>query len=842
MLPVDVTGLLRDAQILRRVGRMEEASAVYRRILQASPGHVDSLYQLGAIAHIQGRFGEAERMAAQAIVVLPGAAPLHYNQGLAFAAEAETGAALRSYRRASVLAPDYSDARCNLGNALQSIGEASGAVLQYRIGLAIDPASPRLLYNYALCQQDQGSAEAAIRSYRWALAARPGYIGALCNLGNLLAGQGDADAAGACFRLALTVDPALPDALYNLGNIRRDEGDAPGAIRAYEHALHLAPKLADALYNLGNALQDQGDGDLAILRYEQALLARPGHSESLYNLGIALQAAGRRQEAAACLQKAFESHPRHPEIFFCNLGTAFNDIAMTGEAVASFGRALDAVADNPDALNSLGVALSSLGRFSDAIQKFKQAVALDPAAKLPYTNFGNAFKSIGVLDEAVTCYRRALACDPFFATAHSNMVFAQLYMPGRTLQQTLDDARGWDDVQDIFHSKRAFRVEGDRPPRIGFISADFRFHAVGNLVLPTIEALARRGHALSLYHNSQIEDGTTDRFRAAAARWRPVHRLSDARLAEVIAEDGIDILFDLSGHSGNNRLPMLTRKPAPIQVDWVGYPATTGVAAIDYVLADGHQVPDRERPFYREKVIRLPDSYICYAPLVAAPSVSESPFRVNGHVTFGSFNENSKISPATVRAWARILSSVERSKMVVKSPRFSDSAARDLYVGWFDEEGIGTDRLIFIGPTSPTEHMAAMASVDIALDTFPYTGGLTTLETLWMGVPVVALTGEGICGRHATGYLRTAGLPELAARDADQYVSIAVDLAADLARLSALRQGLRQQLTDSPLCDVERFANHFETMLGYIWKRHLAGEKPDSLDIGLPGGQTGYSL
>ena len=838
----DVATLLREAQDLRGMGRLDEASAVYRRILTFSPGHVDGLYQLGAIAHGQGRFDEALRLIALAVIQLPEVAPLHFNQGLALAAQGRSEAAARSYRRAAVLAPDYSDARCNLGNALQSSGDISRAAFQYRTGLAIDPASPRLLYNYALAQSAQDAETAAIQLYRRALAVRPGYIGALCNMGNLLAAQGDNGAASACFRLALAIDPALPDALYNLGNILREMDDKRRAVLSYERALGLDPDLADALYNLGNILQDQGESGAAIPRYERALMARPNHPESLFNLGVALQAAGRRTEAAASLRKAFASQPRLPDVFFCNLGAVFNEVGLTGEAIASFERALAAVSDNPEALNNLGLALNNLGRFSDAIGKYKQALVLDPAAKDPITNSGSAHKSLGALAEALACYERALRCEPGFALAHSNLLFTQLYQPGMTLPQILENARQWNLAHGKVPVKPAAPAEHGRAPRIGFISADFRLHAVGNLVLPAVEALARRGHALSFYYNSQAEDGMTDRFRAAAARWRSVSRLTDTRLAEMIAEDGIDILFDLSGHSGHNRLPALARKPSPLQVTWVGYPATTGLAAIDYLLADFHQVPDQERLFYQEKVIRLPDSYVSYSPPESAPPVLDPPCLENKYITFGSFNENSKIGRDTVKVWARILHAVEWSRMILKSARFGDAAARDRYAGWFAEEGISGDRLTFIGVTTPAGHMAATSTVDIALDSFPYTGGLTTLETLWMGVPVVALAGAGIFGRHATGYLRTAGLPELVARDADHYVSIAVGLAADRDRLLALRHGLRRQMMESPLCDTERFANHFETMIDYIWKRHLAGEKPDSLDIGLPDGRTGYSF
>jgi predicted O-linked N-acetylglucosamine transferase (SPINDLY family) len=694
-----------------------------------------------------------------------------------------------------------------------------------------------------LAQTENAARDAAAKSYARALWLHPAHLGALCNLGNLLAIQGDAAGAANCFRRALAIDPAIADALYNLANALRDEGGVAAAVRFYKRALRLDPGLADALYNLGNVLQDQGEIQEAIFCYERALSGRPKHPESLYNLALALQAAGRREEALLRLREAAGSQPVHPDIFFCNLGVAFNSAGLIDEAVVSFERALTAVADNPDALNNFGITLASMGRFSEAIGKFKRVLVLSPSAKHGYTNFGNALKSIGALGEAAANYERALLCDPSYATAHSNRLFTLLYREAVGLAQILDEARGWDRAQ----ASRPARPHVARPkanpvPRVGFISADFRVHAVAHLVAPAIEALARRGHAFVLYHNSAADDEMTDRFRAVAACWRSVHRLTDQRLAEIIEEDGIDILIDLSGHSGDNRLPALTRKPAPIQMTWAGYPATTGLEAIDYLLADRHQVPDAELPFYQEKVIRLPDSYICYAPLASAPPVAAPPCDRNGFITFGSFNENSKISRTAVAVWARILSAVTGSRMLLKSPRFTDEAARDHYAGWFAEEGIRLDRLDFVGATSPEDHMAWMSKADITLDSFPYTGGLTTLETLWMGVPVVTLPGQGIFARHASGYLHVAGLSEWVARDTDDYVSIAVGLAADRQRLAALRRGIRQRLSESPLCDIERFANHFESMLRYIWTRHLGGEAPAAADICLPEEQAGYSF
>jgi predicted O-linked N-acetylglucosamine transferase (SPINDLY family) len=369
-------------------------------------------------------------------------------------------------------------------------------------------------------------------------------------------------------------------------------------------------------------------------------------------------------------------------------------------------------------------------------------------------------------------------------------------------------------------------------PRIGFVSADFNHHAVGELVVPAIEGLAQAGFTIACYSNSSKNDLFTERFVRASTLWRNIVGLSDDSAAALIRSDDIDILIDLSGYTAGNRLQIFARKPAPLQVaSWVGYPATTGMAAMDYILADHHQLPTSAIPYYSEAVVRLPDSYIVFEPPPDAPPLDMLPALSRNGITFGSFNVLKKITPEVVAVWSEILTRMPTSRLLLKAARLSCPTTRQLYRDLFAKHGIGFDRLQFVGGTTATEHRKWMQEADIALDTFPYSGGRTTLETLWMGLPVITLPGETFGSRHSLSYLSNIGLSELAASDDSHYTALAIDLATDLPRLADLRAGLRQRLLQSPLCDRDRFTKNMTSALLSIWDRWCRGEAAVSFDV-----------
>ena len=356
------------------------------------------------------------------------------------------------------------------------------------------------------------------------------------------------------------------------------------------------------------------------------------------------------------------------------------------------------------------------------------------------------------------------------------------------------------------------------PLRLGFVSADLGRHPVGYFLVRVLENLSPEQHETICYSDRIVKDDLTVRLEAAATEWRDVFGTSDQRLAEQIHADRVDILFDLAGHTGHNRLLVFARRPAPIQITWIGYEGTTGLTAMDYLLADRHVVPEGTEHYYREHVLRMPEGYLCYDPPDAAPPVGPPPSQEKGYATFGSFNNLAKLTPEVVGVWAEILRRSPRAVgLEVSRPGRADRAGR--YFDLFAAHGVPPQRLVLLPASSYVEYLAAYNQVDVALDPFPFSGGVTTCEALWMGVPVITCPGETFASRHSLSHLSSVGLKETIARNMDEYVDLAVSLAGDPLRLAMLRAGLREQMAASPLCDGRRFASHLSSILRDVWQQ-----------------------
>ncbi len=356
-------------------------------------------------------------------------------------------------------------------------------------------------------------------------------------------------------------------------------------------------------------------------------------------------------------------------------------------------------------------------------------------------------------------------------------------------------------------------------PRLGFVSPDLRRHPVGYFLIRVLENLDQDQFETICYSDQIVKDDMTHRLQAAATEWRDVLGMSDERLAEQIRADRIDILFDLAGHTGSNRLLVFARKPAPIQVTWIGYEGTTGLAAMDYLLADHLMIPEGSERFYRESVLRMPDGYLCYDPPETAPPVGPPPSWKNGFATFGSFNNLAKVTPEVVSVWAGILRGAPTARLVMKYRGLGDQTVRELYLDLFAAHGVEPQRLDLLPWSSYADYLATYHQVDVTLDPFPFSGSTITCESLWMGVPVVTCPGETFASRHSLGHLSNVGLMETIAQDLDEYIELAISLAGDLPRVAVLRAGLRERMAASPLCDGKRFGANLASMLHEILKQ-----------------------
>lgn len=473
-----------------------------------------------------------------------------------------------------------------------------------------------------------------------------------------------------------------------------------------------------------------------------------------------------------------------------------------------------------DASNVLGVIALRRREFAHAAEHFSEAVALVPDNAIFCNNYGSALAEQRRTEEAIAAFRRALALDPRHRRAHPNLLWLMNMRPEFSAEERYLEHCRWADT-----CAERFRIPGrdhenrrdpERILRIGYVSSDFRAHAVGHFIEPIL-AHHDPGKVVSVcYSNSSTRDAATERMRAHAAAWRDIATLSDDEADALVREDRIDILVDLSGHTRGNRLLVFARRPAPVQVTFLGYPATTGMSAIDYRLTDALADPPGAERNYRERLYRLPRSLWCYLPRYEMPDVNTLPALATGHVRFGSMNGAAKLNAAVIEAWSRILARVPAARLLLATVPHGEYEARIREE--FERHGIGDSRLEIVDRVEPHEYYKLFAGIDIALDPFPCNGGTTTCESLWLGVPVVSLAGEEFRSRAGLSLLTHAGLPHLIARSVDAYVDIAVALAGDLPALAELRAGLRERLRASPLADIGAYVTALEEAYRFMWR------------------------
>jgi len=578
--------------------------------------------------------------------------------------------------------------------------------------------------------------------------------------------------------------------------------------------------LAEAHSNLGNALKEQGRYDEAIAAYRRAIELKPDYAEAHNNLGNALKEQGRLDLAVAAYRRAIATWPEYAEAH-SNLGIALKEQGLLDLAVDSHRRAIELKPEYAGAYSNLGNALKEQGRLDLAIDAYRRAIALGPDHDGTHTNnLGNAFKEQGRLDEALACFRRAVALQPKDAMAASNLLMSLHYHPDYDAQAILAEHRQWARQYADPLAAQARLHTNDRSPdrklRVGFVSPDLREHPVGRSLLPIFLHHDRGQAEFVCYSDARVDDGLTAKLRSVADQWQSIVGQSDQEVADRIRGDRIDILVDLALHSARNRLLVFARKPAPVQVTMVGMPATTGLTTMDYRLTDPYLDPPGAGDLaYTEQSVRLPHSFWCYEPPEESPPVGELPARDRGFVTFTCVNQFVKVSRAAIELWIEVLQAVPTARLVIES---QPGSHRDSVHALFRGGGIAADRVEFTPKLPRLAYFERFRSLDLGLDPFPYNGHTSTLDALWMGVPVITLRGRTAVGRGGVSILSNLGLPELIAETPRQYVDIAVQWAADLARLGALRAELRRRLRASPLMDGKQYAADVDAAYRQMWK------------------------
>jgi len=684
------------------------------------------------------------------------------------------------------------------------------------------PTIPQLLAN-AVGHHQAGRFQEAEQGYRRILQLDPNDVNALHLFGVLYSQQGNYQLAVDYISAALRRKADFPEAHNNLGNALRAQGSLDEAVASYQQALFHRPGYAQAYNNLGIALTEQGRLEEAMASYRQALRLKPDNAEAHNNLGVALKNQGSFEEAVVSYQQALRIKPNYPEAHD-NLGNALKEQGKFAEAVASHQQALRLKPDFAEAHNNLGNAFQKQGRLDEAVASYQQALHLKPSFAEAHSNLGNALQEQGKLDEAISCLQRARQLQPGEQKYHSSLLGTLHYHPRYDRCALLEELRRWElqSAQPLEAGAPSFANDPapERRLRIGYVSPDFRDHVVGRNVWPLLRNYDPHQFEIMLYANQTRTDSMTEELRKGAHGWCRIAGWPDHRVAERIRQDGIDILVDLALHTIGNRLRVFAHKPAPVQVTFAGYPGSTGLRAIDYRLTDPYlDPPGLNDDWYAEKSYRLPHSFWCYDPQTETPAVAPLPALPNGFVTFGCLNNFCKVNDGVLELWGRVLGAVEGSRLLLLAKQGSHrQRTRDFFV----QQGIAAERIEFFSFKPRGEYLALYHQLDIGLDTFPYNGHTTSLDSFWMGVPVISLVGPTVVGRAGLSQLTNLGLEEMAAQRPEIFVGLAVELAGDLPRLQALRAGLRERMKGSPLMDATGFARDIEQAYRVMWRTWCA--------------------
>ncbi len=686
-----------------------------------------------------------------------------------------------------------------------------------------------VLMRKASTAHQQGDLATAARGYRKALKEVPRCADALHLLGLVHYQQQDFETAVTLIEQAITLSPNNPLYSFNLGKVQKDHGRPELAVQAFHHALQLEPRYWQAAANLGSVHMEQGRLDEAIVQFEAALHINPNDALTCNSLGTVYRQRNRPQDAENGFRRAITLAPRYAEAH-SNLGVLLREQGRLDEAIQHCRQATDLNPDQAELWSNLGMVEAKRHSYTQSADCFRRALTLDPHCAPALTGLGNTLREQGELREAIDWLLQScdvsdfdhtrfacLLCTLNYADHLSPQVIAAQHQHfGTALQARIAE-------QDLKTGPSSNDYDPERRLRLGFVSPDFRTHSCACFLLPLFEHLSGKQVEIHAYAEVMRPDTITQRFRSLASHWCDTTRLTDQELAEQIRFDHIDILIDCAGHTEGNRLPVFGLRPAPLQLTWLGYPNTTGLANMDYRFTDAFADPEEKGEtdtHYTERLLRLPRGFLCFQPLDSMPEISPLPASLNGYITFGCLNNFSKLTPAVLQLWAEILVAVPNSRLILKAAQLADANLCTRVRTLFTAQNVDAARLTLCGQTpSRAEHFAFYQRIDIALDPFPYNGTTTTCEALWMGVPVITLAGDHHAARVGVSLLSHTGLKQCIAHDTADYARIACELADNPDELAQLRQSLRIVLQDSALCDTVGFAQDFETCLRGLWQK-----------------------
>lgn len=752
-------------------GQLQDAERLYKAILFAQPRHPDANHNLGVLAFKAG-------MHETALPYLKAALEANPQQSQFWVSYINALIEIRQV----VLASAALDEGKRLGlpdNALEQI--------EQKLTAAVPEKPQQSEIDALLSQYNAGNYPAAEQLAKVLTKLFPGDSFGWKALGTILKQTGRLQEALESMLLAAHTDPDDAEIHNNLSATFQDLGRLTESEASCREALRLKPDFAEAHNNLGTLLKDLGRLTEAEERFREAVRLKPDFAEAHNNLGNILKSLGRLTEAEGRFREALRHRPDFAEAHY-NLGNVLNDLAQLMEAEASY----------------------------------REALRLKPDYSLAYSNLGVTLHDLGRLTEAEKCYREVLRLVPDYSKSYSNILFGLNYLESLSTESALREAKHFGSIISAKAQPKFTTWIANNEPnklRIGFVSGDLRNHPVGYFIEGLIKQLDSARFDLSAFPTILKSDELTDRIKPMFKEWRPIVGKTDLEAATEIHQLGIDILIDLSGHTADNRLSIFSYRPAPVQVTWLGYFATSGIPEIDYILSSPHVTPVGEEWHFTENVWRLPETSLCFTPPDPPVEISRLPALDNGYITFGCFNNLTKVNSQVISVWAEILMRVPRSKLFLKAKQFADPRIIDQIRLAFSKHGLSQDRFIFERYSKRYEYLASYNRVDMALDPFPFPGGTTSIEGLWMGVPVLTLKGDRFISHQGESIAHNVGLSNWIALNINDYVAKAEQFARNVNALSALRDALREQLLNSPLCDTKRFAQHFEDAMWGMWKK-----------------------
>ncbi|KAL6133672.1 hypothetical protein ACLB2K_065906 [Fragaria x ananassa] len=801
------------ANILRSRNKFSDALSLYETVLEKDAGNVEAHIGKGICLQMKNMGRVAFDSFMEAIKLDPENACALTHCGILYKDEGRLREAAESYQKALKADPSYKpSAEClaivltDLGTSLKLAGNTQDGLQKYYEALKTDPHYAPAYYNLGVVYSEMMQFDTALTCYEKAALERPMYAEAYCNMGVIYKNRGDLESAIACYERCLAVSPNfeiaknnMAIALTDLGTKVKLEGDIDQGIAYYKKALYYNWHYADAMYNLGVAYGEMLKFDMAIVFYELAFHFNPHCAEACNNLGVIYKDRDNLDKAVECYQLALSIKPNFSQ-----------------------------------SLNNLGVVYTVQGKMDGAASMIEKAIIANPTYAEAYNNLGVLYRDAGNIAMAIDAYEQCLKIDPDSRNAGQNRLLAMNYIHdghddklfvahrdwGRRFMRLFSQYTSWDNIKDP-----------ERPLVIGYVSPDYFTHSVSYFIEAPLAHHEYAKYKVVVYSAVVKADAKTIRFRERVLKkggiWRDIYGIDEKKVASIIKEDKVDILVELTGHTANNKLGTMACRPAPVQVTWIGYPNTTGLPAIDYRITDSlADSPDSEQQ-HVEELVRLPECFLCYTPSPEAGPVFPTPALSNGFITFGSFNNLAKITPKVLQVWARILSAIPNSRLVVKCKPFSCDSVRERFLSTLEQLGLEPLRVDLLPLILLNyDHMQAYSLMDISLDTFPYAGTTTTCESLYMGVPCVSMGGSVHAHNVGVSILSKVGLGNLIAKNEEEYVQLAVQLASDITALSNLRMSLRDLMSRSPVCDGPKFTLGLESAYRNMWRKYCKGDVP----------------